>query len=526
VEEQKLKDIEIKLVEDSHSVDGSILIGEPNLIGATEDPERHTAMSDDVEPGQSIAASPSPGVTESFAHLGLPARFEVLEKVGTGGMATVYKARDLEGSGDHVAIKVLRTEFARDPVVVERFYREAKAAQKLEHPNLVKIQSCGESDRGVPFLVMEFVEGTDLSKVLEREKYLSVARTVNIVLQLCSVLKEAHDTGLVHRDVKPSNIILAQSADGSDIVKLVDFGIAKPKLSERLANPALTHTGSIIGSPAYMSPEQATGDSVDERSDIYSLGCVMYELLTGRSPFGADTPVKAIVQHLEQEPEPFDIEFKHLNVPVGLEEIVMKCLRKSPADRFQKVYLLSDALVTPPAPGIWRRVIAHFLDLAMVITMFSITVPPFTNSQWSYWPVATAIVVLYYCLFESSSLQATPGKLLTGLKVYDSEGKQLTALNSVLCILVCFAISFALPFFAVMVGVEYMNPSHRILLKYAFYFGFIWLTVINLWPTFFNLGRQDLVDKLFRRTTARPYYHHRDFKRTKQKPANQTVEQP
>jgi serine/threonine protein kinase len=426
-------------------------------------------------------------------------------------MATVYKVRDTARGGSVVAIKILNQELARDPVVVERFNREARAAQRIAHPNLVPVYDCGTTSAGTPYLVMEFVDGTDLSEIIKSEGHLTVARSVNIFMQLCYVLRKAHETGLVHRDIKPSNILVCRDENREEVVKLTDFGIAKPPRSERAMNPALTHTGSILGSPAYMSPEQAMGESVDERSDIYSLGCVMYETLTGRSPFAADTPVKSIIKHIEQSAEPFEIEFKHLEIPRALEETVLKCLYKKPARRFQRIYQLEHALTSLPITGIYRRLLSHCIDAGIVLLGASLVgnMPSHFRSDSTALPylLMSTFICLYYALFESSKLQATPGKMLTGLKTYDCRGGRLSAFAVMACvsaILCCVAM-------IVLLCVAFFNLtflfSHPFSSEITWAtFLIIWFTIINGLPSAYNHGRQDLFDMMFGRIITKPYY--------------------
>ena len=301
-------------------------------------------------------------------------RYKIVNEIAEGGMSIVYKAidtQDLAADADTlVAMKVLRTELARDPSIVDRLHREARSVKELDHPNIVQVRDYGSTEDGLHFIVMQLIDGPSLADLIVKEKQLSSARSINLFLQLCDALQEAHQHGIVHRDIKPSNILMAIDENGEETAKIADFGIAKPSPSERALNPSLTHTGSILGSPAYMSPEQCMGTATDERTDIYSLGCVMYETLTGRSPFAADTPVKSILSHLEQNPEPFEIEFKGLKIPAHLEKIVLKCLEKEPANRYQKAILLREALSTPPASGIYRRIIASLIDATLVGAMF------------------------------------------------------------------------------------------------------------------------------------------------------------
>jgi Protein kinase domain/RDD family/SAF domain len=455
----------------------------------------------DTAPEEQVAGLPN-----------LPSRYIVTGSLGEGGMAHVLQAIDNERGGIEVAVKILRSELARDPGVVERFFREARAVQKVPHPNLVQVFDCATADDGTPYMVMELIRGEDLSQLLKKETQLPVARSLNIFRQLCDGLIAAHDAGLVHRDVKPSNILVYQDSSGNEKIKLVDFGIAKPSSYERAINPALTHTGSILGSPAYMSPEQCQGHAVDERSDVYSLGCVMYETLTGRSPFAADTPVKSILLHIEQRPEPFEIEFSHLKIPATLEDIVMRCLEKEPKDRYQKAYLVHDALTTAPAPGIFRRSASFIVDTIILVALMmavSCITAPFSNEEWwqaLLWFLSVTAAGLYFAGFEASRLQASPGKLLLGLKVYKPDGGRVNFWDSLACSASVSCILTIITTMASGVLLFYFGKfNHYSLATSTLFLTPMWFVILNGLPSAFNHGRQDGVDSLFKRVIARSY---------------------
>ena len=226
----------------------------------------------------------------------LDARYQLGSLLGAGGMATVYLATDrvLERQ---VAVKVLRPPDAQDPVFVERFRREARAAARLNHPNIVAVFDSG-SHADQPYLVMEYVPGQSLAQLLARQGRLAPRRAVELAIQVSAALAAAHAQGLVHRDIKPANVLI--SPDGQ--VKVTDFGIVKAS-----AATTLTGTGTVLGTPAYLSPEQAQGHPVDARSDLYGLGCVLYELVCGSPPFGSGTdrsPVAIATRHVRELPEP------------------------------------------------------------------------------------------------------------------------------------------------------------------------------------------------------------------------------
>jgi eukaryotic-like serine/threonine-protein kinase len=264
----------------------------------------------------------------------LDGRYQLNSLLGVGGMARVYLASDrvLERL---VAVKVLSPPYAQDPVFVERFRREARSAASLSHPNIVAVFDSG-SDAGDHYLVMEYVAGQSLAELLARQGRLAPRRTAELAIQVCEALAAAHAQGLVHRDVKPANVLVGD--DGR--VKVTDFGIVKAA-----ATATLTGTGTVLGTAAYLSPEQAQGGPVDARSDLYSLGCVLYELLCGSPPFGsgADSPPVAVAsRHLHQPPAPPSA--RNPQVDASLDAVVLTALAKEPAQRYQSAIQLQAAL--------------------------------------------------------------------------------------------------------------------------------------------------------------------------------------
>ena len=249
-------------------------------------------------------------------------RYEILDKTGVGGMATVYTARDLSLSR-FVAIKVLKDEFTTDEEFVQRFNSEAQSAASLSHANIVSIYDVGNEDN-IYYIVMELVRGKTLKQIITEEGRLPWKWAVDISIQIASALEAAHRKGIVHRDIKPHNIIITE--DG--VAKVTDFGIAKA-----VSNSTITAFGTTIGSVHYFSPEQAKGSYTDAKSDLYSLGIVMYEMLTGKVPFDADTSVSIALKHMQENPE----EPNTINeeIPKAVNDIIMKALQKEPMARFQ-----------------------------------------------------------------------------------------------------------------------------------------------------------------------------------------------
>ena len=249
-------------------------------------------------------------------------RYEILEKIGVGGMAEVYKGKDHK-LNRFVAVKVLKEEFRGNEGFVKKFKEEAQAAARLAHPNIVNVYDVGD-ENGIYYIVMELVEGITLKNYIERKGNLTIKEATSIAIQVCAGLEVAHNNNIVHRDIKPQNIIISREGK----VKVTDFGIAKATTSQ-------TTTASAMGSVHYASPEQARGGYVDGRSDIYSLGIVLYEMVTGRVPFDGETAVTVAVKHLQEEMVPPSVYCK--NIPFSLEQIIKKCTEKSPDRRYQDI---------------------------------------------------------------------------------------------------------------------------------------------------------------------------------------------
>lgn len=260
----------------------------------------------------------------------LEERYDGVEELSSGGMGVIFRARDVI-LDKHVAIKLLMAD-ALTPHAVIRFQREAKAASRFQHPNIMGVLDFGLTEEHEPYLVMEYVEGVSLADALSRSGALPWQRIVSIVSQICDGMAHAHERSVVHRDLKPGNIMLTGAADGSEQVKIVDFGIAKVEYGADEEGWS-TDPGGLVGSPLYMSPEQARGEEVDFRSDIYSLGCIMYEMLCGHPPFREETPLKTIKAHLYQTPPPLECGTESSRQARDLAVIILDCLAKDPAKR-------------------------------------------------------------------------------------------------------------------------------------------------------------------------------------------------
>ncbi len=272
-------------------------------------------------------------------------QFEIIEEIANGSMGIVYKAHQLM-TQRFVAIKVLHQSLANDESSVRRFQREAKTTSSLEHDNIVRLFSFGISPDERPYFVMEYLEGDTLRTRIEQKGSLELESFFQFFGQACSALAYAHQRGILHRDLKPENIFLAKSAQDHESVKILDFGIAKYMEGfESQSGAATTHTGNkILGSPAYMSPEQCRGQKLDVRSDIYSLACVMYEAISGSKPFIAETVQEVMLKHLSENPQPLDERITRKKLQPSLSKLLARCLSKNPDERPQTAEELGSLL--------------------------------------------------------------------------------------------------------------------------------------------------------------------------------------
>lgn len=266
-------------------------------------------------------------------------KFRIDEQLGRGAMGTVYRATQLNLERP-VAIKVMRTDILSNPVAIERFKREALAIARLKHPRIVAIYDYGVADEVGAYIVMEYLDGNSLRSEIKGGVPLPTDRALRWMRQVCSAVAVAHTAGVIHRDLKPHNIFLEATQDGP-FVKVLDFGLAKLQRADE-AGANLTKSGTLVGSPPYMSPEQCEDLPLDAQSDIYSLGCVFFEMVTGRPPFVAASPIEVLVKHMNEKPRP-PSEFKE-GIPPSLDAVLLKALSKHKQQRFESATEMGQAL--------------------------------------------------------------------------------------------------------------------------------------------------------------------------------------
>lgn len=269
-------------------------------------------------------------------------RYEIESILGKGGMAVVYKAKDKD-INKTVAIKVLNESLSLDESSFDRFKQEASIAKDFDHPNVSRVLESGFLNDTRPYLVTEYFEGKSLDKLLLDNQTLPSKKVINILEQICDALEYIHSKKLIHRDLKPGNVIVNQDENGIETIKLVDFGVAKLVQNEIRSTSNLTETGEIFGSPFYMSPEQCLGLKVDTRSDIYSFGCTLCEIITGEAPYSSSNPLQIISGHISEQPEnsPFVKEIRS-----EFRNVIFKCLQKNPDDRYQNVELIKKDILS------------------------------------------------------------------------------------------------------------------------------------------------------------------------------------
>ncbi len=286
----------------------------------------------------------TPLLVDTLIGTTLADKYQILEKLGSGGMGLVYKAKHLLMKR-LVAIKLMLPQFAASATALKRFRQEAQAASHLNHPNILKVYDFGVTPQGLPYLVMDLLEGTNLSAELTKHNYLPLERALKIFVQTCAALYHAHQKGVIHRDLKPGNIMLVDYDGQSDVVQIVDFGMAKILSEMDGENEELTKTGEVFGSPMYMSPEQCMGRELDGRSDIYSLGCVMYRTLTGRPAVAGASAMECFNKHATALPAPFAEVAPELMLPPSLEAIIFKAMAKEVHERQDSMAQLREELL-------------------------------------------------------------------------------------------------------------------------------------------------------------------------------------
>jgi serine/threonine-protein kinase len=314
-------------------------------------------------------------------------KFRVEALVGQGGMGRVYRARHLTLDRP-VVLKMLHAAYSSDPQVVQRFQREARAASRLDHPNSIAVLDFGEAEDGTLFMAMEYLAGRDLARIVAEEFPLGEARIVRIGEQILSALAEAHAQGIIHRDLKPENVMVEPRRGERDFVKVLDFGIAKitaPGSNE----PKLTQAGLVCGTPEYMSPEQARGAELDARTDLYSTGVILYQMLTGELPFSSDTPVGFLTKHLSELPVPPRLRRPDLDISPALDAVVARSLEKDASRRYQTADEMREALLACASKGAE----AHAPSAAAGSTA-PVKRAQARSSHGALWGVLTAAVVV------------------------------------------------------------------------------------------------------------------------------------
>jgi serine/threonine-protein kinase len=378
-----------------------------------------------ADPIEAISA-PLVGQTTNLVGSVLADRYQVDRHMGSGGMGSVYQARHVHIK-KVVAIKVLHPELSHDPEVVARFEREAVAAARIEHPNVAAAHDFGRLPDGSFFLVLEYVRGTSLRTELERQAPMPVERALGVARQICLALEAAHEAGIVHRDLKPENVMLVGTQVGEEVVKVLDFGIAKVT-AEELGGPALTRAGTVFGTPEYMSPEQAAGHPVDARTDLYALGIMLYEMLSGATPFSDDNLVAVLTAQLTQPPPPLPD-----TVPEPVALLVSRLLAKAVDDRVptaQQLRAEIDALgpgVRPPSGSKLLDRLGNVGDLPRKLDALRPKVESWIHAVRAHWPPkawvlrgrrvpgwvvpvvgASALVVLLLTLASPSDSEPSP----------------------------------------------------------------------------------------------------------------------
>ena len=291
--------------------------------------------------GEPVSNADARDATDAMLGRTIASNYEIVELLGEGAMGRVYKARQIS-LDKPVAVKVLHKHLAADPKVTKRFHREARAASRLSHPNSLSIIDFGEDDDGTLYIAMELLDGDDLLTIIENDAPLTPQRIFDLLRQVLSALDTAHHSGIIHRDLKPENVVVLEAPSGEEHVKVCDFGIAK--IQEAEGGSAITVTGFVCGTPEYMAPEQARGEELDPRADIYAAGCMLYQMMTGELPFRAESALGIITKHLTETPIPPRERKPEWNIPRSLETVCMKAMSKDREQRYSDAASMSKAL--------------------------------------------------------------------------------------------------------------------------------------------------------------------------------------
>lgn len=369
-----------------------VIAKESQNVSATAIPDSKPLPGSQSKLEAAVDIALNPPVDESKTPPQLGDRYEVLEFIGSGGMGTVWKVYD-KVLMETFAVKVLKPGLLTDAIAVKRFEKEASLASDLTHSNIAPIFGPGTDSRGHPFIILGYVDGDSLADILAIQGKLSEERALDIFTQLCEALSHAHMKGIIHRDIKPTNIIISKTESGGDMVHLVDFGIARCIHEELTKTQALTKSVDILGSPRYMSPEQFLGGQITNQSDIYSLGCVLYEMLTGFPPFTDENSVKLILQHLSETPD-------LTKVPLNLQMLVGRCLSKNIEIRYpsvdnllQRLTLDSSRMIGVPT-GIHTPHIA-VTAFVIIIIAYVLYIPPAVLNPITLFPAVCSMAWLY-----------------------------------------------------------------------------------------------------------------------------------
>jgi serine/threonine protein kinase len=335
-------------------------------------------------------------------------KYQIISRIGVGGMGLVYRGRHLTFN-ELCAIKIVNDDIAGDPSFLQRFQTEAVVTRKLRHPNAVRVDDFDYTEDGRPFIVMELVEGKNISEIIQAEGALSAPRAIRVAKQVAQAIAVAHKLGIVHRDLKPGNIILTTDEHGQETAKVLDFGIAKLREAAGESRPEMTMTGMVVGTPLYMAPEQfmgkKAGGEVDGRTDIYSLGVVLYQMVTAQLPFEAETPYSLMLQHLQATVRPPHELKPELHIPEALSRVILKAMEKTRENRFQTAEEFVDALDAVGNTTFAEAVVGkETTESSSAVS--ALTAQPLSTASTAAKPEAASAVVVPASPVQSSSVQS------------------------------------------------------------------------------------------------------------------------